>query len=83
MCIRDRFTVVQPPLLTTALYWFPLNATVVLVTDSVVALAPEISAQVPPLLVLTCHWITVGAVRLVPAMVNVAVPPSCTLALEG
>ena len=64
-------------LVNTAWYWFPFMDAVVLVSESVVELAPATSLNVPPL-VLTSHW-TVGAGVPVAVAVKVAVCPAVTV----
>jgi hypothetical protein len=69
----------------TARYWLPLWVSVVPATERVVDVAPLMFANVVPPSVDTCHC-TVGAAQLAgvePAAVNVAVPPTVTVALAG
>jgi hypothetical protein len=58
-------------LVNTARYWFPLSPDAA-VKLKVVFVAPEISFQLVPPLVLTCHW-TVGVGLPVAAAVKLAV----------
>ena len=50
------FTVLGQVLLTITRYWLPFIAEVTAVKARVLLVAPLILVQVPPLLVLTCHW---------------------------
>jgi hypothetical protein len=68
-------------LVNTARYWFPLSPEAA-VKLKVVFVAPEISFQLVPPLVLTCHW-TVGVGLPVAAAVKLAVAPELTVELLG
>ena len=50
------FTELGQVLLATTRYWLPLIAGVTAVRVKVALVAPVIFVQVPPPLVLTCHW---------------------------
>ena len=69
-----------PPheLVNTARYLLPLWATVGAVTVRVVLVAPEISLQMVPPFVLTCHW-TVGVGFPLAAALKVAFWPYSTV----
>jgi hypothetical protein len=66
----------------TARYWLPLCATEGFVTVSVVLDAPLMPVQIPPLLVLICHW-TPGAGEPLAAAENVALAPNVIDWLDG
>lgn len=74
-------TVLPATLVKTAWYWLPDSAATA-VKEYVVAVAPGILTNEPPLLAFTCHC-TLGAGDPVAAAVKLAVVPANTVLLTG